>query len=90
MKFISLIITVVFFLMPSNIIAATKDPFYFGKNNIPVHMKNGKFSSAETGYGFSFGFIEGVMADDVQMEMLPLVSEPLSSLNTPISFPVDI
>lgn len=57
----------------------TKDPFYFVKNNIPVQVKNGKFLSAETGYGFNFGFIEGELADNTQLEMLPLVSEPIFS-----------
>ena len=59
--------------------AMSKDPFYFVKNNIPVQVTNGKFLSAETGYGFNFGFIEGEMFDVTQIDMLPLVSEPIFS-----------
>lgn len=62
--------------MVQPVIAMDKDPFYFRNNNIPVQLENVRFVASETGYGFSFGFLEGSITD-TYIDKLPSVSQPV-------------
>lgn len=75
-KWLTRILIISSLFVGQRVIAMDKDPFYFKNNNLSVQLENVVFLTSETGYGFSFSFLEGNIADAF-VDELPSVTQPV-------------